>query len=92
MTLCPPVKFNLAIFSQIHHIDKFSHYHIAGNFCGVQKFAFFEGKTVNAKIKTGMNSHAPVFYMQSYWWVWFPGIEPQILEPTNISAEGSVVK
>ncbi len=24
--------------------------------------------------------------MQSYWWVWFPVIEPQILEPTKISA------
>ena len=45
---------------------------------------------VNAKIKT--QSHAPVFHMQSYWWVWFPGIEPQILEPTTISAEGSGAK
>ncbi len=36
--------------------------------------------------------HALVFHMQSYWWVWFPGIEPRILEPTNISAEGSEAK
>ncbi len=27
-----------------------------------------------------MNSHAPIFHMQSYWWVWFPAIEPRILE------------
>ncbi len=62
-----------------------ANYHIAGN------FAFFEGR-VNTKIKTGINSHAPVFYMQSSWWVWFPGIETQILEPMNISAEGSGTK
>ena len=36
--------------------------------------------------------HAPVFYMQSYWWVWFPDIEPRILELTNIFAEGSGAK
>ncbi len=30
--------------------------------------------------------------MQNYWWVWFPGIETQILEPTNISAKGSGAK
>ena len=22
-----------------------------------------------------------VFHMQSYWWMWFPGIEMRILEP-----------
>ncbi len=44
---------------------------------------------INVKIKTGMNSHVPVFDMQSYWWVWLPGIETPILEPTNISAESS---
>ncbi len=27
-------------------------------------FMFFEGRVVNAKIKTGRNSHAPVFHMQ----------------------------
>ncbi len=36
-------------------------YRIAGNFRGVQIFAFFEGRVVNAKIKTGINSHAPVY-------------------------------
>ena len=50
-------------------------------------FAFFEGRTVNEESKTGINSHASVFHMQSYWWVWFPGIETRILEPTNISLE-----
>ncbi len=29
----------------------------------------FEGRAVNAKIKTGINSHAPVLHMQSLWWV-----------------------
>ncbi len=48
-----------------------------GNFRGVQTFAFFEGRAVNAKIKTRISSHALVFHMQSYWWVWFPGIEPR---------------
>ncbi len=33
----------------------------SGNFRGVQIFAFFEGRVVNAKIKTGINSHAPVY-------------------------------
>ncbi len=41
-------------------------------------FAFFEGKAVNARNKTGRNSHAPVFHMQRLWWVWFLGIEPRI--------------
>ncbi len=41
----------------------------------VQIFAFFEGRAVNTKIKTGRNSHAPVFHMQRLWWVWFLGIE-----------------
>ncbi len=29
----------------------------------------FEGRAVNAQIKTGINSHTPVFHiiMQSYW-------------------------
>ena len=36
-------------------------YRIAGNFRGVQIFAFFEGRVVNAKIKTGINSHTPVY-------------------------------
>ncbi len=54
------------------------------------QIAFFEGRAVNAKIKTGRNSHAPVFHMQSYWWVWFPDIETRILEPAKMSAEGSV--
>ncbi len=58
----------------------------------VQNFAFFEGTAGNAKIKTGINPHALVFHMQSYWWVWFSGIKPRILEPTNISAEGSEAK
>ncbi len=40
---------------------KHSYYRIAGNFRGVQIFAFFEGRVVNAKIKTGINSHAPVY-------------------------------
>ena len=53
---------------------------------------FFKGRAVNEKIKTGINSYAPVFHMQSYWWVWFPDIEVRILEPTKISAEGSVAK
>ncbi len=35
-------------------------YCIAGNFREVQNFAFFEGRAVNAKIKNGTNSHAPV--------------------------------
>ncbi len=30
--------------------------------------------------------------MQSYWWVWFPGIEKRILEHVNISFEGFQVK
>ncbi len=30
-----------------------------------------------------------VFHMQNYWWVWFPRNEMRVLEPTNISAEGS---
>ncbi len=30
--------------------------------------------------------------MQSYGWVWFPDIETQILEPTNIYAEGCGAK
>ena len=55
---------------------------IAGNFRGVQNFTFFEGREVNAE----------VFHMQSYWWVWFPGTEPRILEPMKISAEGSGAK
>ena len=38
-------------------------YCIAGNFRGVQNFAFFEGRVVNAKIKTRINSHASVFHM-----------------------------
>ena len=66
-------------------------YCIAGTFREVQNFAFFKGRAVNAKIKTGMNSHAPVFHIQSCWWVWFPGIEMQMLEH-NISAEGSGTK
>ena len=33
----------------------------AGNFSEVQNFAFFEGRAVNAKIKTGLNSQALVF-------------------------------
>ena len=48
-----------------------------GNFRGMQTFVFFEGRAVNAKIKTRINSHALVFHMQSYWSVWFPGIEPR---------------
>ncbi len=39
-------------------------YHIEGNFREVQNFAFFEGRVVNAKIKTGINSHSLVFHMQ----------------------------
>ncbi len=39
-------------------------YRIAGNFREVQNFAFFEGRAVNAKIKTGINSHTLVFHMQ----------------------------
>ncbi len=54
---------------------------IAGNFRVVQIFAFFEGRAVNAKIKIGRNSHAPVFHMQSLGWVWFIGIETRILQP-----------
>ncbi len=46
-------------------------YCIAGNVRSVHNFAFFEGRAVNAQIK---NYHA-VFHMQTYWWVWFPGIE-----------------
>ncbi len=34
---------------------------IRGNFRGAQTFRVFEGRTVNAKIKTGMNSHVLVF-------------------------------
>ena len=34
---------------------------IAGYFHEVYNFAFFEGREVNAEIKTGINSHAPVF-------------------------------
>ncbi len=56
------------------------YYRIAGNFCVVQIFAVFEGRAVGAKIKTGENSHAPVFHMQSLWWVWFLGIETRILQ------------
>ncbi len=56
-----------------------------GNIRVVQIFAFFEGRAVNAKIKTGRNSHAPVFHMQSLWWVWFLSIETRILK---ISSEG----
>ncbi len=41
-------------------------YCIAENFRGMQNFAFFDGRVVDAKIKTGINSHAPVFHMQSY--------------------------
>ncbi len=40
---------------------------MAGNFVVAQIFAFFEGRAVNAKIKTGRNSHAPVIHMQSLW-------------------------
>ena len=50
-------------------------YRIAGKFRAAQIFAFFEGGAVNAKIKTGRNSHTPVFHMQSLWWVWFLGTE-----------------
>ena len=32
-------------------------YRIAGHFCEVKNFAFFDGRAVNAKIKTGINSH-----------------------------------
>ncbi len=49
-------------FSQLH-------FRVAGNFRVVQIFAFFEGRAVNAKIRTGRNAHAPVFHMQSLWWV-----------------------
>ncbi len=36
------------------------------------KFRVFRGQSSsNVKIKTGINSHAPVFHIQSYWWVWF---------------------
>ncbi len=56
----------------------YKNYRIAGNFHVMQMFAFFEGKAVNAKIKTGRNSHAPVFHMQRLLWVWFLGIETQI--------------
>ncbi len=52
-------------------------YRIAGN------VRVFEGRAVNAKIKTGRNSHAPVFHMQSLWWVWFLGIETRILQLRN---------
>ncbi len=38
---------------------------LTGNFRAVQIFTFFEGRAVNAKIKTGINSHELVFYMQS---------------------------
>ncbi len=38
---------------------------LTGNFRAVQIFTFFEGRAVNAKIKTGINSHESVFYMQS---------------------------
>ena len=32
--------------------------------------AFFESRAVNVKnLKTGRNSHAQVFHMQSLWWV-----------------------
>ncbi len=35
-------------------------------------FRVFRGQSaVNAKIKTGRNSHAPLFHMQCLWWVWF---------------------
>ena len=67
-------------------------YCIAGTFREVQNFTFVEGRAVNVKIKTGMNSHAPVFHIQSYWWVWFLGIKMRMLEPHNISAEGSGAK
>ncbi len=42
-------------------------YHIVEHFREVPNFMFFEDRAVNAKIKTEINSHAPVFHMQSYW-------------------------
>ena len=54
----------------------------------VQIFAFFEGRAVNAKIKTGRNSHVPVFHMQSLWWVWFLGIKNTYITTVKISSEG----
>ena len=52
-------------------------------------FSFFEGRAVNANIKTVMNSHTLAFHMQSYWWMWFPDIailtkfSAKELEPNN---------
>ncbi len=80
----------LVIMPQVLYIESGRNvaYRTAGNVREVQNFAFF-----SRAIKTEINSHAPIFHLQSYWWVggwvWFPGIETRILEPTNISAEGS---
>ncbi len=56
----------------------------SGKFLSGAKFHVFLGQAVNAKIKTGRNSHAPVFHMQSYWWVWFPGIKTRIIISENV--------
>ena len=65
------------------HIIIFGEYIILyidnGKFSWGAKFRVFEGRVVNVKIKIGINSHAPIFHMQSYWWMWFPGIETRIL-------------
>ncbi len=42
-------------------------YRRAENVHKVQNFVFFESRAVNAKIKTGINSHAPAC-MQSSWY------------------------
>ncbi len=54
-------KFYLLRMVLITDNTETRYYRIAGNFHGVQIFAFFEGRVVNAKIKTGINSHAPVY-------------------------------
>ena len=58
----------------------------SGTFSWGAKLGVFRGQTEDAKM---INSHTLVFHMQNYWWVWFPRNETRVLEPTNISAEGS---
>ena len=71
-------------------IEKIVHCTIVYRTAGTFREVYFS--RAKKRRENRINSHAPVFHIQSYWWVWFPGIETQILEPMNISAEGSVAK